>query len=296
MTRASRWFGCLCLALVVGCGEDLFNDMNMQGDDTGDGDDASGGNGTGTIEGPRSGVDGDQSVADLSDADATKFCTWAAEKVSELVPTPEQVCTIYALSSGEPDQCVTDRDACLAQTEGMPVEQEDVDPAECTANVAVALDNGCDVTIAELEACFNDALAQVQAIFDQISCDSGGGLPTEQPEQPASCTLIEQKCPDFAVDSDEGSSADPGGDGDYPGDDYPSDPGDVPVDGTPDDGVPPDGEPEPEASCIDGTPIAVSQFCDGVVDCSQSEDEAYCDQAPAPRPSIQLVKKLPLFR
>ena len=107
MTRASRWVGCLCLALVVGCGEDLFNDMNMQGDEQGDGDGSGSqdGDGPGTIEGPRSGVDGDQAVSDLSDADAAKFCTWAAEKVSQLVPTPEQLCTIYALSAGDAAQC-----------------------------------------------------------------------------------------------------------------------------------------------------------------------------------------------
>lgn len=300
MTRVSRVVGCLCLAMVFGCPqlENPNPDGKEEGDQPGDGD-GSGGPGQ-NIGGPRSGVDEDTSVGELSDEDAEKFCAWAVEQFAALVPSNDQICTFAGLAAGDAAQCEEARASCAEQIGNQPPPSDQSGELElegCVEGVSEALNSGCDVTIADLEACFSDTVAAAKGFFDSLTCESAGmSAPPEEIAPPASCAVIEQKCPDLAVEEEEGGFEP--GDDDYPGDDYPGDdyPGDdYPGDDYPDDDYPGNDEPigdEPVhiPSCADGTPIDGSQFCDGVVDCAEGEDEAFCDAEPPPAPRLKVLR------
>jgi hypothetical protein len=298
MTRVSRVVGCLCLALVfAACGEDLFDMNKMGGGEQDEGSNSGGGDGdgpTGNIEGPRSGVNGDDSVADLSDDDATKLCTWAAGVVAKFQPTPEQACTFAAAATGDAAQCQEATAQCqeqLGDGQAPPVMAEGPaaeDIQGCTEDVSAALNSGCGITVADLEACLNDTLALINQVFSSISCDNLDVL-AKPPEEPASCKVIDDKCPELAPEGDDGGMFGPGSD--EPGENLP--PGASGDEPPPPDGsdLPPDDDrpPPPEGACIDGTPLPLDSFCDGKVDCTEGEDEKYCgSEPPPPAPRVAL--------
>lgn len=293
MTRVSRIVGCLCLAMVFGCGEDLLN-QDKTGDQNGDGNSDGNGNGNGgNIDGPRSGVDADQPIEDLSDDDATKFCTWAANLAAGFSPTTEQICVIAGIGAGDAAQCEEVSAQCAEQLSNMPPppppeggpSAEDV--AACEHDVSAALNSGCGVTVAELEACLNDTVALFKGLFEGLSCADAGSPPPE-PEEPASCKIIDEKCPELAPPEPDMGDLMPPDDGGFPPPDGPPDGEEPPPDG---EQPPPDGEePPPDGpTCIDGTPIEESQFCDGNQDCAEGEDEQFCDggEPPPPPPSVK---------
>jgi hypothetical protein len=103
-----------------------------------------------------------------------------------------------ALAGAETDAaaratCKTTYDACVAA----PAETTD----ECGKPSGV-----CTATVAELEACANDSAKAIQQLTSSFpTCaeltladltDLGGGGGEEAPQNPASCTAFEMKCPD----------------------------------------------------------------------------------------------------
>jgi len=165
------------LALAVGCGGDVTY---------------------------KSGVDGSKTASELSDADVQAICDAAKETgVKFAEDNKDALCNLTggvagalagALGGGDP---VATCEAAVTDCKSSGVTPEET---ECNPKL-----DGCTVTVAELETCFNDSLAAAEKVFDALAAltctelTSGTSNTTlDQYVEPASCVAIEEKCPDIS--------------------------------------------------------------------------------------------------
>ncbi len=141
------------------------------------------------------GLDGSKNLNDLTPDEVEQLCEASEETVGELLDQ-ERFCQVMGVTSAfsaESDlegACQAARDACLAE----PPEEE----SECTAP------QDCDVTVAELEACVNDALPVYSSVFGSVPACEGlseqtflaWALGLVAFQQPESCAVVEERCPD----------------------------------------------------------------------------------------------------
>lgn len=197
MTLRVMFVGLCAVALAAGC----------DSDDGGSGT-PSGGGGSGSGSAPKVShdVDTSKNIESLSDSEVQALCEAYEDAVSGLV-TKEVSCKIGALAAaafGGAEACDAAYQQCLSQ------------PGEAPSGI----DNTCqidedkvadcpDVTVGEMEACMNDAIAlsnQAYAALDDLSCEDGlsgtEGLSGLDAETPASCKTIQDKCPELMESSD----------------------------------------------------------------------------------------------
>ena len=116
------------------------------------------------------------------------------------------VCTmVSAAQASTPSSCTSMRDACVEEANQpgsdtmMELELDEID-FECGSAESMANLEGCgDTTVAELERCFNDTLANMNAMLNRFSCNDAGTVDMAELEgfgegafEPAqSCNVIE---------------------------------------------------------------------------------------------------------
>jgi hypothetical protein len=171
--------------LAVACGSD---------------DDKGGSGGSTTVD---SGVAEDKVANQLTDQEAKQVCESvgkAAEAALSGADAQKATCgfTAYTLASftGGDDPAA----ACkMAYDECLKAPQESTG-GECTNPTAT-----CTATVGEIEKCFTDTLSQLKALFSTLpGCDDVGKdvTPPSQGTSPASCKVVQEKCPEVLSDMD----------------------------------------------------------------------------------------------
>ena len=164
----------MCAAAWIGCGDD------------GDGD----------------GLDGNLTVAEISDEDFVGLCEEAQADLTAAVGSPQEIgCLLEgifagALAGGDPAACESARTACLAD----PPADSEFSALGCD-EADLGSREGCDVTVAEIRSCLADLNALFSDVLEPLSCDSVSA-PEATPdidigELPESCAALERRCPDL---------------------------------------------------------------------------------------------------
>lgn len=147
-----------------------------------------------------SGVDGDKALTELSPDEATDLCEWGLSLLDgdEL----ERVdCYLEALLSTEDAaMCEEVAQACIED-----IELPDPDDLECTFEDPPAC--GSQVAVAEIEACVRDSVALIDDVIAAVDCDFNlEDIDDLAIEQPASCGIVEEKCPALFGDDEDGEA------------------------------------------------------------------------------------------
>jgi hypothetical protein len=138
-------------------------------------------------------------VSSLSEAQQKEVCEDARDSISDAdqKALARVLCTSLLVEfGGECSPAAVDE--CVKQ-----VGSGDPEPTpddECDLGVDV---KACDVTVAQLFDCQQDSLAILVDNADKVTCenvDTGGGIPQEQP---ASCNIVQEKCPSFFDGSED---------------------------------------------------------------------------------------------
>jgi hypothetical protein len=214
----------LALALVPGCD----SDSDSSGTSGNGGTSGTGGTGGSGM----TGLDGSLAMSDLTDDQQISACEASTAHLManhDHETMTKAMCVMTGMMSGMMGMtCQEAYDGCMADPQ--PMEEP---------NCADEIDDlsGCtDVTVAEIEACVAAEWAQqeemmvamaamtcedIEASMEEPSDDDMDM--TEEPETPAACVGVEEKCPAFFADDD--GDMDMGGDmgGDMDGDDMDGD-------------------------------------------------------------------------
>jgi len=81
----------------------------------------------------------------------------------------------------------------------MPMKRKEEEEDDCKLDED---EEECDVTVAEAEECLNDNLAAMDDAYGSLSCSSDLNA-VKEPEKPASCKAIEDKCPALTEEEEE---------------------------------------------------------------------------------------------
>lgn len=151
-----------------------------------------------------SGVDGSKKASELSEADVKAICDAAKKTAEDFAKNNEEALCNFSgglagvlASAGGGGDPVALCEAAVTECKNAPFT---TDTDDCNPKV-----DGCDVTVAEIETCFNDSLEVTEKAFDAFagkSCSeltSGSTFETAgNIEEPASCKAIDEKCPDIS--------------------------------------------------------------------------------------------------
>jgi hypothetical protein len=216
----------LCIGIVA-CGND-------DGDDGDDSDDSDGSNG-GSIK-VDLGIDESKVVSDLTAEETTAACKAIMGAETQISNTMTDFScaiaglTVAFITLGIDGDTVADSDLVTACNEAKTVCTKDMvsEPIDATAECATASDDmptNCDVTVGELEGCFNAtmnaAVLQANAALALMpSCDDLTATSLEklaemneqQPAavQPAECDVVYEKCPELAAEMFSSDSSEMG--------------------------------------------------------------------------------------
>jgi hypothetical protein len=156
--------------------------------------------------GLETGIDSAKPLGDVSDAEAVQACNRLGAALEERLPgdyITRQACTIFAVTTGSPSQCITQRDQCV---QGSDTDTDVYDPAECEATNADDL-AGCPATVGELETCTDEYTSELKALLERVSCDNAGTSRADDVgianfltyRLPQSCTRVQQRCPNAPI-------------------------------------------------------------------------------------------------
>lgn len=203
----------LTSSVTIACGGGGGGDGDALGG-PGGGNNGGGNNGGGSVN---SGVPGSKLGSDLTEAEAQKVCEaigrYGASKITE-----QDACrmagALGAIFLGAFNPEATDEElqaacqdgfqACLEEPAEEPVPG---DEADC---VAQNLSEQCTATVQELEACFKDYIdltAEAFKVFptcEEITMSFVTDPEVEEPDTslPASCAVVEEKCPEVLAFED----------------------------------------------------------------------------------------------
>ena len=151
----------------------------------------------GDDDGGSSGVEGDKTLDQLTPQEATDLCEWGLSLL-EGDEFERLDCYLEALlSTPDAETCEEVAQECIDNAEPS-------DPAdgECTFEDPPAC--GSEVSVAEIEACARDSFALIEDVIEAVDCDfDPEDLEDLDVEQPASCALVEEKCPELFEDEDD---------------------------------------------------------------------------------------------
>ncbi|MEM1413942.1 MAG: hypothetical protein AAGH15_03540 [Myxococcota bacterium] len=143
-----------------------------------------------------SGIAAERPLTSLSDAEARDLCIAVGNEANDVFRSID-VCTFLGLvfSEGDVASCNETANACrMGETPADPFELDD--PVVECMNTSAAEVAGCDATVAEFEACVNEALGQLEAFAAAVSCANAAtdvGLPDE-PFTGAACRALGDEC------------------------------------------------------------------------------------------------------
>jgi hypothetical protein len=155
-------------------------------------------------DGDGSNLAGDnRKISSLSPAELQSVCEDGQDSISaaDQKALARVLCT--SLLAGFGGECTPAAvDECVAAFSS---QDPDPEPAEeCELGVDA---KACDVTVAQLFECQRDALDILVDNADKVTCENvetGGGIPQTKP---ASCNVVEDKCPSFFADDEDDDSA-----------------------------------------------------------------------------------------
>lgn len=161
-----------------------------------DGDGKSGG-GSPTVT---TNIPGDTQGNELTDTQTKELCDAAAKAAESAFSGPELKAASCGMSAyfqatllQAADKCQEFYDACMKTPEEPTPNDPDVD--SCTKP-----SSSCKATVAEMQACWSDAFAQVKTSLANLpGCEDVGKEvtePTTNDELPASCKVVQEKCPE----------------------------------------------------------------------------------------------------
>jgi hypothetical protein len=165
------------------------------------GSSASGGSSSGGTGGTPfdTGVDGTKNVSDLTPAEVQQICD-ATEEAVDREFSEARRCRLVGVTTGfQGENPAADCQAAEQQCLEAPEETA----TECN------VPSDCDITVGEYEACINDSLAVYGSVFGSApECE---GLTQDKLliwalglagfQEPASCAIVEEKCPEALPDT-----------------------------------------------------------------------------------------------
>ena len=119
------------------------------------------------------GLDSTTNVSELSASEAFGICEQSAELLQtfyqDLVSDKTVLCTVAGVLAGDESTCQMVVDVCLeTDLEGSPTPEIEAD-CEMSADLS-----DCDVTVGEVETCFNAQLALFNDAFRGLDCSQAG--------------------------------------------------------------------------------------------------------------------------
>jgi hypothetical protein len=150
---------------------------------------------------PGNGIDPDKRLNELSQEELQTLCESTAEPLSDTLAGSydlEAQCTGTALYlTTSHDECVTMRDACIERgltsspddtSSDFEVDCENPDPVPAT----------CDITVAQLEDCYDVWVAQIDERYGRIDCslagDSEAVAEIFDTTPPPACEPLQTRC------------------------------------------------------------------------------------------------------
>ncbi len=197
------------LALAVGCGDDAekksnnannannVNNVNNVNNANNANNVANNANNANNIN---TGIDPSTPLVDLTEDQRAQACQ-AAEDSFGSSGFVNVICGFQAVFVGAQSGVTTDAElqaACQTAYEGCLAEPPTDDFSEGACDIPT---ENCTATVGEGEACLNDTIAAIQALESEIpSCSEVTladleGLGEVEPEEPASCAVMDEKCP-----------------------------------------------------------------------------------------------------
>jgi hypothetical protein len=195
---------------AVACGGSDDNDggggAGKAGSGTAGTGSGSGGTGSGNVD---SGSPEGTPANELTDAQVQAFCDSVGKATEAAIGADAQAATcgfsayfVATLSGGDAAACQMAYDECASA------------PPDTTSEECTKPSDTCTATVGEIEACLSDSLAQMKQLLAALpGCDDLGkdvGEPSLESESPASCAVVQEKCPE-ALDNVPDSSAMDGG-------------------------------------------------------------------------------------
>jgi hypothetical protein len=166
----------------------------------------------GDSKGPKAvdtGLPPEKVLGSLSDGEARQACQQLSGALNDRY-TQDSVttsfCTRFAVGlAGTEDSCNDLVDTCKDMAGEQPVQE--VASSDCSQVTAAEL-RDCELTVADLEACSNDLIDFFDGFLNEYSCNDAAEVDEEDVsldfdiEQPASCTRLENECPDATLPVD----------------------------------------------------------------------------------------------
>lgn len=170
-----------------------------------DDDKSNGSGGSATVD---SGVADDKVANQLTDQEAQKVCESvgkAADALAGGAEAQKATCGFAAYAAvsavtseqqgGTAEDCKAVYDQCLKSP-----------PDTSGAGECSSPPDSCTATVGEIEKCFTDTLAQFKDFLASLpGCDDVGkevDIPSTELPSPASCKVVEEKCPEVLSDMD----------------------------------------------------------------------------------------------
>jgi hypothetical protein len=149
-------------------------------------------------------LDSSKKLKDLTDEEAYDACVSASEALADLFDK-ETLCLIAGVMTsiemgGNKQMCETMYEQC--KNEELSDELDNLSPEEDCSEEDDDEESyeDCEATVGELDKCFSDMKKAYQNATDDLSCNT---TDLKEPDEPASCKAIEEKCPGTFGDDDE---------------------------------------------------------------------------------------------
>jgi hypothetical protein len=142
-------------------------------------------------------VDGSKTLGSLDEGELAAICQEVSRMWSFF--SKDEVCLMYSLAmrdllgKGDPHYCSAKHAECMAApVDPWSMEQDcDLEPSEALSK--------CQVTVQQLETCYNDRLRTARSILPGLSCTSPREAYTNV-NDPPSCQAIAGMCPGVDLD------------------------------------------------------------------------------------------------
>ena len=157
--------GCVCSTLFVGCESDDDFDVALGGDD-------------------------ERVLTTLTETETQDVCERFVASSDNDDALVFACYTLAVFSSGvdESVDCEEVAMNCIAS----PEDSETTDCSDTSINI---IPENCTATVGELEACLRDFEENDATLADGLTCENFEMRTENAPEEPASCMVLNQKCP-----------------------------------------------------------------------------------------------------
>jgi len=142
----------------------------------------------------------DQVAGSLTPAEQTAFCeellAYTEREVSQ-ADLKKLGCYFLAIAftGGDASQCNQAAQGCISDPETSGSD----DPVECDTSRLT----DCTATVGELETCYTDTITVVKTLVGSLSCNSSPAQLSALENKPASCQVVQAKCPKLFEDEDD---------------------------------------------------------------------------------------------